>query len=214
MRVAGELLARNGSEVLVKGEEENFSHNTHYARALKKLSFLLSKMLHFLSQIACLPPCVYESHLSLHTCVAIWPYERGFCFTEITMTMLQKLVYNGVRVVLPLFCCNLNRRICEGGETENPNFPENPNICANFSRLLQNWKEFKWSVSHKFELLNRHLCLRRLGTCWRGQQQACSDATYTSLKCPNWSVIQNPSSLDVCVNHPNGVWCLALLLEL
>ena len=67
MRVAGELLARNGSEVLVKGEEENFSHNTHYARALKKLSFLLSsKMLHFLSQIACLLPCVFESHLSLH----------------------------------------------------------------------------------------------------------------------------------------------------
>ena len=64
MRVAGELLARNGSEVLVKGEEENFSHNVC---ALKKLSFLLSsKMLHFLSQIACLLPCVFESHLSLH----------------------------------------------------------------------------------------------------------------------------------------------------
>ena len=64
MRVAGELLARNGSEVLVKGEEENFSHNVC---ALKKLSLLLSsKMLHFLSQIACLLPCVFESHLSLH----------------------------------------------------------------------------------------------------------------------------------------------------
>ena len=35
MRVAGELLARNGSEVLVKGEEENFSHNV----CSKKIEF-------------------------------------------------------------------------------------------------------------------------------------------------------------------------------